>query len=1026
MGLVSDIKRRHRVRISKRLLLVSCLAFFLSGCKIAVDTEPFDYGNVAVKGQPSVHEFVIENKGGSSLTISVEIVGDPSFNVQSPVAGSEVKINAHSTLGVKVAYDPVEIGSKQAQLKITHNDSSADNPIMIDLSGVGTGSLMSISTSEVDFGKIELGSEPSTFDVMIENSGNADLRINASLIEHLGFSVVSPPNRENVYVKPGTGLPLTVRYAPQSVGVHERSIRIDHNALNMGSPVKLRLLGEGIQGKIWVDTKPFDFGGIPLGNSPSVHGFLIRNDGSGVLTISANIYGSDCFSFPGSDVYEDIDLMPGDEQVIYVQFDAREQGTERAGLRIYHNDPTVQNPRYVHLRGAGTRGAIAVNSGDIDFGHVMLAGSMTHTFTIQNTGNGSLYVDLGLSGDQAFKLSNTTNHLEIGAYKKASVNVQFDPSELGAYSSQLIINHSDSEVAPYVINLAGIGVDPLCVDGSATGENSGADWPNAFKDLQAALSVAQPGDQIWVAGGVYLPSLMVPLGNDEAGLMDVTFNIPDGVKLYGGFSGAETGLIQRDYQQNKSILSGDMLQNDDGVGSYQSSSDPVVFVGEDSLVDGAQGSQSGLFYNSFYYYHGEYKKDDNIWYDENGNGTFESEIDTIITLGTDNKRYVREGDQGRFSESLFYYDADGSGGYSHGEGVWQDGDLLENVRRVVHLKGVSEQTLIDGFTIMSSGSHGGIYFDAREIATNVQMENCIIEKNGGVGIWLRVEHGVSSFELNNCVVRNNSGAIKFRVKSSGQLNAELKNCNIVNNDYGGGVSAWGSYRNRAVVNMYNCKIDGNRGGGLEVHDSDVALFNCSISGNTSGQALQFSDSCDFVESKHLIVNSVIANNHSATNGTVVNYDTNPIFINSTFYGNSLSSGTLLNQNIDGSSKFKNCIIMGAGEMFGGHSEDGESHRSAFVNCNIQGSGGSGAWDKSIGIDGGGNIDVDPSFISESRSDFRLRSDSPCIDTGDTSLLPADIWDLDKDGDVEEPLPLDFNGNSRVVGAVDMGAYEYQQ
>ncbi|MDX1532239.1 MAG: choice-of-anchor Q domain-containing protein, partial [Rhodothermales bacterium] len=57
-------------------------------------------------------------------------------------------------------------------------------------------------------------------------------------------------------------------------------------------------------------------------------------------------------------------------------------------------------------------------------------------------------------------------------------------------------------------------------------------------------------------------------------------------------------------------------------------------------------------------------------------------------------------------------------------------------------------------------------------------------------------------------------------------------------------------------------------------------------------------------------------------------------------------------------------------------------------------------------------------------DLRLQEGSPAVDHGLEGLLPADVWDLDGDGDTQEPLPVDLAGGPRVQGgAPDLGAYE---
>jgi hypothetical protein len=63
--------------------------------------------------------------------------------------------------------------------------------------------------------------------------------------------------------------------------------------------------------------------------------------------------------------------------------------------------------------------------------------------------------------------------------------------------------------------------------------------------LNKAIFIANPGDQIWVAAGTYIPI-------DE--VRGHSFWLKNGVKIYGGFAGTESKLEQRNWVDNETIL----------------------------------------------------------------------------------------------------------------------------------------------------------------------------------------------------------------------------------------------------------------------------------------------------------------------------------------------------------------------------------------------------------------------------------------------------------------------------------------
>ncbi len=118
----------------------------------------------------------------------------------------------------------------------------------------------------------------------------------------------------------------------------------------------------------------------------------------------------------------------------------------------------------------------------------------------------------------------------------------------------------------------------LYVHASATGNNNGSDWTNAYISLQSALTHTQYCsniNEIWVASGVYKPmSETTPI------------SIPADMQVYGGFDGTETTLDERKtgFNGNITYLSGD-ISNIGSVGAGDTHT-IVKTIGDNIVIDG--------------------------------------------------------------------------------------------------------------------------------------------------------------------------------------------------------------------------------------------------------------------------------------------------------------------------------------------------------------------------------------------------------------------------------------------------------
>ena len=119
-----------------------------------------------------------------------------------------------------------------------------------------------------------------------------------------------------------------------------------------------------------------------------------------------------------------------------------------------------------------------------------------------------------------------------------------------------ILLRTTALLAVVVAPAAGAAVCRVTPDGTGNGMS----WSSPIA-LQDALA-SEACSEIWVRKGLYKPVVPANPSSPSTAERRISFEIRPGVRVYGGFAGTESIRDQRDPQANRSVLSGD-LDNDD-------------------------------------------------------------------------------------------------------------------------------------------------------------------------------------------------------------------------------------------------------------------------------------------------------------------------------------------------------------------------------------------------------------------------------------------------------------------------------
>ena len=353
------------------------------------------------------------------------------------------------------------------------------------------------------------------------------------------------------------------------------------------------------------------------------------------------------------------------------------------------------------------------------------------------------------------------------------------------------------------------------VDIDATGAADGSSWADAYTDLDSALALTSPQD-IWVAEGRYAP------GPKDS---TIQFELKAAHRIYGGFTGTEASLDERDVDSHVTILDGDSNE-DDITGDYSANKSDnathVIYIAsgyDDCRLDGitVMGGAASL--------------DDASNFSERGGGIYSLSRMTVDAC-------IFQENQARSGGAIYIQEGHGSVIY----GTQFISNVSSSQAAGVMLNDVLEPVVRSCFFNNNITSRGSLY---TRYCLDAVIDSCLFTNNqphpdntfgpvgyfnwNSTGILLTNSSFVDMSSVNATAIYNDGSEL------SGLPSAQVDNCifsNINTSGFGGAAYFW-----QSTYEMNGCSfVSGNSlntAGGLYNGASEFLVSNTSFSRNAA-------------------------------------------------------------------------------------------------------------------------------------------------------------------------------------------------
>ncbi len=360
---------------------------------------------------------------------------------------------------------------------------------------------LGLSTTSISFGRVVVNTL-STKGVTLSSTGTSPVTVNSAAATGAGFhlSGAALPATLN----PGQSLTLNVQFDPSTTGLAAGQLTISSNSSTGGTAV-VSLGGTGTTGS---PGNPIPALSTFSCSSGSITGTATD---SCTLTLSAAAQsGGFAVGLSSSDsavaVPASVTVPAGSTSAVFSASVSQVSSAQTATLTAIAG--SVTDSFSVQLN-PGTS-TLSINATSVPFGNVALNMTSTQSLTLASTGTAPVTISAATLTGAGFATPGASFPMTLNPGQAATLEVQFDPTVLGAATGVLTITSNSTSNGTTVISLSGTGIAhevDLTWDAPASNGDPVAGYnvyrsPDAGTTYQLVGSIDGSGQTAYTDGGV--------------------------------------------------------------------------------------------------------------------------------------------------------------------------------------------------------------------------------------------------------------------------------------------------------------------------------------------------------------------------------------------------------------------------------------------------------------------------------------------------------------------------------------------